>query len=69
MFGRNKERLAKSAMNVSKRRRRNFRSKWLWYKVRTSFKIWGSQTPGALGSLVWKYIRILKFCLHNCVVY
>jgi hypothetical protein len=43
MLGRNKERLARSAMNVC-RRRRDFRSTRLWYEVRTSFKIRGAQS-------------------------
>jgi len=51
MFGKNAERLARSALNVS-RRGRGCRNTWLWYEVRTSFKIRGAQIPGACGSLV-----------------
>jgi hypothetical protein len=58
MFERNKERLAKSAMNVS-RRRRDFGSTWLWYEVRTSFKIRGAEIPGACGSLVWNLLLVI----------
>jgi hypothetical protein len=75
MFGKNTERLARSAVNVS-RRRRDCRSTWLWYDIRTSFKIRGAQIPGASGSLVWNLLlvilltpRILRWLLDSWKIY
>lgn len=63
MFGKNTERLAISAVNVS-RRRRDYRGTWLWYEVRTNFKIRGAQFPGACGSSVWNLLLVIVLALR-----